>query len=252
MKLVPPALRHRKQQFKQFPAIVSERGARIASLAEKGDARELKELLEDAPPELVDTADQHGFTPLMHACCEGHAVVVRLLLSHGADVSIINHDGESALHLAASIGYDEIVSLLIEKGADPHVRTHRGKSAAELAATMGHDRVLAVLGIEDGHLPDRADVVSGDPAHTSHTLPRAPDSGGLEPRDLAFELLEVDYTKLNHESLNELATILQMSLEKVEEARQRLHGANSSSGAGAAGSHGVGSQGVHSSLLGES
>jgi len=60
----------------------------------------------------------HDHTPLMRACRWNRLGVARLLITHGADINIINEDGITALHLACSHGYTQVVKLLIEHGAD--------------------------------------------------------------------------------------------------------------------------------------
>ena len=53
-----------------------------------------------------------GFTPLMTAAAEGQAEVVRQLLDHGADRSLKDTDGDTALTFARQNGHVEVVALL--------------------------------------------------------------------------------------------------------------------------------------------
>ena len=63
----------------------------------------------------VDSYKEYGrVTPLMAASANAHEGVVRLLLSRGADASLRNDDGTTALSLAAT---DEIEELLRAHGA---------------------------------------------------------------------------------------------------------------------------------------
>ena len=56
---------------------------------------------------------------LMRACKVGDEECVRLLLSHGADLSSVSHySGHNALSLACLHGHSSIVELLLEHGAD--------------------------------------------------------------------------------------------------------------------------------------
>ncbi len=47
----------------------------------------------------IDARDSHGYTPLMLAALRGNAEVVEILLQRGADASLKNEDGQSALAL---------------------------------------------------------------------------------------------------------------------------------------------------------
>jgi ankyrin repeat protein len=53
-----------------------------------------------------------GFTALMTAAAEGQVEVVRCLLDHGADRSIVDVDGDTALTFARQNGHTEVVALL--------------------------------------------------------------------------------------------------------------------------------------------
>ncbi|RCI11548.1 hypothetical protein L249_7342 [Ophiocordyceps polyrhachis-furcata BCC 54312] len=55
-------------------------------------------LLQNKSP--VSPTDVEGFTPLHHAIAEGHGDVAVVLLEHGADFTIKNCNGETALELA--------------------------------------------------------------------------------------------------------------------------------------------------------
>ena len=113
-------------------------------------------------------------TPLAYAVSQSHADAVHLLLEAGADPSITNGDGDSALHQAATAGQVEIVRdilrfhsnedllnakggsseatplayavgkshvdvvhLLLEAGADPSIANGEGDSALHIAAVVG-------------------------------------------------------------------------------------------------------------------
>jgi len=65
--------------------------------------REVAQELIQRYPDLVHTRDQRLQTPLHIASCgstEEHVVIVRELLRHGADVTAVNVDRQTALDLA--------------------------------------------------------------------------------------------------------------------------------------------------------
>lgn len=51
-------------------------------------------------PELLDSADEDGFTPLHLSVIQGNMPMVNLLLANNADVNAIDHEGHSVVHWA--------------------------------------------------------------------------------------------------------------------------------------------------------
>ena len=68
----------------------------------------------------VKYVDNVGYTALTRASMNGHAKVVSLLISNGADIDAANtEEGYTALMHAALAGRSEVVSLLLSSGAIP-------------------------------------------------------------------------------------------------------------------------------------
>jgi ankyrin repeat protein len=71
----------------------------------------------------------------------GHADIVRLLASSGADVNKAREgdggDGETALVVACSLGKVAVVRVLLEKGADAKLATAKAGTTPMLAASAG-------------------------------------------------------------------------------------------------------------------
>lgn len=98
----------------------------VHDAASEGDLDALRQLvgadrsLVEAKDEYVCTlfllsllsAEKQGFTPLHLAADRGRLEAVRLLLNLGADKSILDPDGQTALDLATVSGRDEIAQLL--------------------------------------------------------------------------------------------------------------------------------------------
>ena len=102
-KALSSARRSRKSQ--EAEASRAELLRTLVQQAEQGQAAALRASLQsicpDTHPDAVDWADAHGFTLLMHACTEGHAAVVALLLGAGATVDACNPQRETALRMAS-------------------------------------------------------------------------------------------------------------------------------------------------------
>jgi ankyrin repeat protein len=83
----------------------------------------------------VDSIDEQKYTALQLACKSGHDEVVRLLLSHGANIFVRKRAGRTTLELAAAGGYPSIVEALLhanQQGEPEQVL------ASETGATFGH------------------------------------------------------------------------------------------------------------------
>lgn len=64
-------------------------------------------------PDAVDAKDIYENTPLLTCVSQRWVPGVRVLLEYDADVGATTNNGETALHLAASLGCEEIVSEIL-------------------------------------------------------------------------------------------------------------------------------------------
>ena len=89
-------------------------------------------------PDLIDTGDKDGQTPLMFACQRGSVDVARVLLEHRANVSCRDNEGRTALHWASfKVDMPEMIALLTNYGADPDVLSNLGLTALHYASMLG-------------------------------------------------------------------------------------------------------------------
>jgi ankyrin repeat protein len=75
---------------------------------------------------------------IMLAAYHGHALLVRLLISHGADTNRLNDRGQSPLAGAVFKNETEVIEALLEGGADPDLGQ---PSAMEAVGLFGLDKV---------------------------------------------------------------------------------------------------------------
>jgi ankyrin repeat protein len=68
-------------------------------------------------------------TPLHWATRQGHLPVVVYLMRFGADPTLRDGEGCSAIHLAAQFGYTPIVAYLLAKGISPDMQDRSGMTA---------------------------------------------------------------------------------------------------------------------------
>ncbi|GAA5857323.1 hypothetical protein JCM9279_000296 [Rhodotorula babjevae] len=87
--------------------------SRIHELAIEGDVAALEGFRAgDGKAADLNERDAYGYAPLHLATDRGHAAVVKVLLAHGADRSLPDEDGNTALDLARLAEHDDLVALL--------------------------------------------------------------------------------------------------------------------------------------------
>lgn len=89
--------------------------------------------------------NKEGWTPLHYASTKGHASMVRLLLSKGAQPNDITPLGDTALLLAVQTDSLETVQLLINAGADPSASNLKAQDAIDMARLKGKDSLARAL-----------------------------------------------------------------------------------------------------------
>lgn len=97
------------------------------------DAHQLQKLWASKPD--LNHPDAQGRTLLAEAVLEKRADVVKLLLEHGADPRLADHDGMTPLHFAAQEHQPELVQLLLDKGAQVDARDRQGNTPLFRALT---------------------------------------------------------------------------------------------------------------------
>jgi len=120
-------------------------GKAVYEAARDGDEAELRRLIKRGGSVNWHNPNVDGDTALMMAStfeCEG---CVRLLIKSGANVNDTNDDGWSALHYAAHKGHLAIAKRLLEGGADLTLRNNQGNTALDNAREWSWSREVVAL-----------------------------------------------------------------------------------------------------------
>ena len=95
-------------------------------------------------------ADGEGCTPLMGACLEGHVGVIRSLLTDGrSPINAEEHRRHTALFYAVGYGHAEAARLLLRAGADPTISNEDGDTALSRARQGNKQDVVALLEVRN-------------------------------------------------------------------------------------------------------
>lgn len=104
----------------------------------------------------VHSTNRFGGTALIPAAEHGHTSTVRILIEAGVPVNHINDPGWTALLEAVVYGdgsarYADVVMQLLAAGADPSIRDARGLTALQNAQNRGQHDIVALLTAADGN-----------------------------------------------------------------------------------------------------
>lgn len=90
-----------------------------------------------------------GYNALTGAVAQKHRDVAALLLARGANANHRYGPAWSPLHEAAMQGEAEMVTLLLEYGADPNAKTDEGKTPLQIALDTNRAQVAEILQSRD-------------------------------------------------------------------------------------------------------
>jgi uncharacterized protein len=113
------------------------------SLIERHD--DTFELLLNQPGVDVNVKGLNNATPLITCVSRSWQVAVQKLLDSGADISAQDNDGDTALHVAATIKDERILKLLLDKGASVDVKNNAGGTALMWAAAYDDEPAVRAL-----------------------------------------------------------------------------------------------------------
>jgi ankyrin repeat protein len=100
------------------------------------------------------------WTPLHYACSNpkpSSEAMVRLLLEHHAYIDAESPNKSTPLMMAAKYGHASLIGLLLEEGADPTLRNEQGLTAVDFARQVGRDEqanlIAAAIRAQNAKIP---------------------------------------------------------------------------------------------------
>lgn len=120
-----------------------------------------KVLIEHGDAAISASSKMDGATALHKAAVEGHEEMVRLLLTAGADVDVLDIEGLRPLNWAIQACRFSVVQLLLNNGASTAARTHKGFTALQRAVTSGSPQIVKLIAERGGRAAVDADAPFG-------------------------------------------------------------------------------------------
>lgn len=106
-------------------------GVKLLCASQKGDRETIETLLQDEPQINVNAQDFRGRSALISAVCGNHFVGVEALVNAGCDLDLADQSGQTPLMIAINFGYLAIAKYLLQSGANRTLRDHNGHSALD-------------------------------------------------------------------------------------------------------------------------
>ena len=172
---------HFPDEDKMIVVLLMEQGADISLItentlesaihyvAQSGNHNLLTEMMDQTEKGImqlsVNKQNNMGWSPLLNSSSRGHQECVELLLHCNARVDVFDHEGRSALHLAADCGSLEVCKSLLEKNAFVNSKNKLGLTALHFAAAKGFSNLVDFLITKSGAAIESMTIKKQTPLH---------------------------------------------------------------------------------------
>ena len=129
------------------PSLVDAKGIPLLSLAVRAQFPRVAALLIDAGADINRLSGDRGYSPLMDAVQKGDIAMVKLLLDKGSLIDLRSKDGQTALILCAGRGDTDMSEILVSYGADFTLKDNLGMSALGYAKLFKNQKLMDLFNI---------------------------------------------------------------------------------------------------------
>ena len=98
----------------------------------------------------ISTLDEQGRTILHIAAIYGYTEIIKIILKHDVDVNARDDQGNTSLHYAAWYGQAKMVEKLLEAGAVSSIKNKKGETPLDIASKYNRHDIFALLSISRG------------------------------------------------------------------------------------------------------
>lgn len=120
-----------------------EKAKSIFDIARTGTVAEVKELMKQ-DPDIVNTTNENGFSPLILACYRGNTEVAKFLMDNVKDINYKSEEGTALAGLSVKYNKD-LTAYLLSKNADPNITDSNGATPLFWAVKFGNKELIELL-----------------------------------------------------------------------------------------------------------
>jgi len=115
----------------------------VFDIARNGTLDEMKALVSQNP-DIINSKNERGFTPLILACYRGNTEVAKYLIDNVKDLNYVSPEGTALSSLC--INYNkELVEKMLSKNADPNIQDSFGNTPLLWAVKRGNLELVKIL-----------------------------------------------------------------------------------------------------------
>jgi len=120
-------------------------GTPMLCIAARNNRKKMIEKLIDLGADINAISLDRGYSPIMDAVWKSNSEIVEILISRGANLDFISRDGQPILVLAVGTGNEKICRLLVENGADFSICDSMGMSALAYAKLFKKEKLISIF-----------------------------------------------------------------------------------------------------------
>lgn len=115
----------------------------VFDVARSGTVQEMESLMKQNP-DVINSVNNNGFSPLILACYRGNVDVAKFLMDNVKDVNYKSQEGTALAGL--SVKYNkELTEYLLNKNADPNITDSTGSTPLFWAVKFGNKELIQLL-----------------------------------------------------------------------------------------------------------
>ena len=124
-------------------ATAQEKAKSIFDVARSGTVAEVKDMMKQNP-DIINQANESGFSPLILACYRGNVDVAKFLMDNVKDINYKSREGTALSGLSVKYNKD-LVTYILEKKADPNIADATGSTPLFWAVKFGNKELTELL-----------------------------------------------------------------------------------------------------------